>query len=51
MSMRTPMLPVTVDGLAKMRVPAMATMTPPEAAVLPMETATGRDAATSFRAA
>ena len=48
--MRTPMLPVTVEALAKMRVPAMATITPPEAAVLPMDTATGRVAASPFRA-
>ena len=34
--MRTPMEPVTVEALAKTRLPAMLTIRPPEAAVLPI---------------
>ena len=41
MSIRTPMEPVTVEALAKTRLPAMLTIRPPEAAVLPMLTAMG----------
>ena len=42
MSMRTPMEPVTVEGLAKIRPPAMLTIRPPDAAMEPMLTANGR---------
>ena len=48
--MRTPMDPVTVEGLAKIRCPAMLTISPPEAAMEPMLTAMGRFLASRARA-
>ncbi len=49
--MRTPMEPVTVEGLAKMRCPAMLTIRPPDAAMDPMLTARGRFLASRASAA